>query len=791
MKLLRRFTFATILAVLFTATSLWADDDPPGRVARIQYTSGSVSVQPQGTEDWVEAALNRPLTDSDNVWTDKGARAELNVGTGVLRMDSESSLTLTNISDNTVQVQLHQGTLSLRIRKLYGGEIYEVDTPNAAFTVQKSGEYRFDVDPNGDVSEITVWKGEGDATGEGPAVRVREHQTVRFTNGTSMSNQVASARVLDGFDDWGRVRDRREGSVSARYVSPDVIGYEDLDEYGSWREVPTYGPIWVPRSVEVGWAPYRYGHWVWISPWGWTWVDDAAWGFAPFHYGRWVYTGGYWGWAPGPYRARHIYAPALVAWFGGSNWGASFGFSGGYGYGWCPLGFGEPFIPWYRGSRGYFRNVNITNTRITNITVIENRYYNARGFHNDIRYANLRSPGGVTAVSRETIVGSRPVYRSAVNVSASQFERARLGGRMDLAPDRQSRLGVNAGRNAAIPPQRSFSRPVVSKMAPPPARTRSEFANVGRGNAVEAGPNHAQTPGRFGQPENGRETSMRNVPRPPARTETATRAAEATPSRSVPRPGNQTRGADGQRPEMRSGVRSERSEAGSNQNNPRVTENVPRPQANPGRTVEHSTPQVARPSNDSRFGGSSGRTSAPASAPSNDRGSSGRPAAERPAPHPSNNGGSNRSNNSPRSSSRPSEGGRSMNEVPRPTGTVMPASSSSYRSSGNSNSQMQRSYAGNSREVYGSASQPSISQRSMRSAPSYSAPSRSFSSEGMARAGNRSYSAAPSYRSSGSSYRGTPSGGASARSFGGGSRMGAGGSGRSFGGGGGRPGHPR
>jgi hypothetical protein len=28
-----------------------------------------------------------------------------------------------------------------------------------------------------------------------------------------------------------------------------------------------------------------------MSPWGWTWVDNAPWGFAPFHYGRWVGAG--------------------------------------------------------------------------------------------------------------------------------------------------------------------------------------------------------------------------------------------------------------------------------------------------------------------------------------------------------------------------------------------------------------------------------------------------------------------------------------------------------------------
>ncbi len=72
-------------------------------------------------------------------------------------------------------------------------------------------------------------------------------------------------------------------------------------------------------EVPAGWAPYRNGHWAWIDPWGWTWVDDAPWGFAPFHYGRWTVVDDRWGWVPGPVRQRAVYAPALVAFIGGAE----------------------------------------------------------------------------------------------------------------------------------------------------------------------------------------------------------------------------------------------------------------------------------------------------------------------------------------------------------------------------------------------------------------------------------------------------------------------------------------
>ena len=216
--------------------------DPPGRVARLQYTSGEVSMQPGGVNDWVAASLNRPLTTSDRVWTDKNSRAELNVGDGFLRMSSETSVTLTNVSDGTVQVELDQGALEVTVKHLEKGEIYEIDTPNYAFTVMKTGVYRFDVFPNGDESWVTVRSGYGEATGKGPAVRVNSGQQVRFRSDQSLQHTAVNAPVPDGFDDWAQVRDKRlADSLSARYVSPGVIGYQDLDAYGTWQTVPTYG----------------------------------------------------------------------------------------------------------------------------------------------------------------------------------------------------------------------------------------------------------------------------------------------------------------------------------------------------------------------------------------------------------------------------------------------------------------------------------------------------------------------------------------------------------------------
>ena len=550
--------------------------DPPGRVAGLGYMTGSVSVQPQGTGDWVQGALNRPLTIGDNVWADKDSRAELNLGTGVMRISSETSLTLTNVTNDAVQVQLHQGTLNVHVGKLYDGEVYEIDTPNQAFTVTKSGDYRFDVDPNGDTTLVTVWKGEGEATGQGPSVRVHAGEQARFSNGNSLQHQISAAPAPDGFDDWCKVRDKREdNSISARYVAPGVVGAGDLDEYGAWRQTPDYGPVWIPSTVSPGWAPSSDGQWIYQSPWGWTWVDAAPWGFAPFHYGRWVSFGGYWGWAPGPYWARPWYAPAMVAWFGGPGFGIGFGFGFGGGFGWCPLGWGEPFFPWYGAGRGYFRNVNISNTRITNINNVTNNYYNNRNGgssygRNGVGMPRYATAGGLTAVSRNTLENGLSVRGNTAKVSPSALRNLSSASinRPNVSPTRASVLGSKAGQPAARPSAGVTSRPTVSRMTPPSGASRPAVSqNIGAARNTGASSAGRAPEGSLNSARSMPQPAGRTVPRAPQSEGSlsagryGSSSASSPMSRSVPRPptsgsGQPTMTAHNTMPNMSSSSRS-------------------------------------------------------------------------------------------------------------------------------------------------------------------------------------------------------------------------------------------
>ena len=250
--------------------------------------------------------------------------------------------------------------------------------------------------------------------------------------------------------------------MTARYVAPEVIGYEDLDAHGSWQVVGDHGNVWIPRSVPTGWAPYRDGHWSWIDPWGWTWVDDAPWGFAPFHYGRWAYAQDRWFWVPGPARTRPVYAPALVAFVGGPSFSVSV--TGGNTVGWFPLGPGEVYRPAYNVSRDYFTRVNVANT-VVSTTYVTN-IYGSRDMGR-VRYAHMQRPAAITAVPEAAFVQSRPVSRSVLRVTPQLLDKAEVMHLAKVAPQRASFTGA-APAARATPPQRALDKPVVAK-APPPS----------------------------------------------------------------------------------------------------------------------------------------------------------------------------------------------------------------------------------------------------------------------------------------------------------------------------------
>ena len=421
--------------------------------------TGPVSFEPASVDGWADASLNYPMTTGDNLYTDDdGARAVLRIGQNSIRLNSGTNFQFVNLSDNVVQTSINAGSLSLRVRHLFDGESWEVDTPNGAVTLLRTGEYRVDTDSSRNATMVTVRAGDIEVTANNQSFPIHSGQTAYFDNSGNPPD-VQDANQPDDFDSFVSSRDRMEDVPPPQYVSPDMVGYEDLNANGDWRNTPDYGPVWTPRVAE-GWTPYHEGYWAWVDPWGWTWVDDEPWGFAPFHYGRWAYVNNRWGWCPGPVSARVYYAPALVAFVGGGGFSVGVSMGGGGGLvGWFPLGPREAYYPSYQVSPSYIRQVNVTNTRITNINVTNINVTN-------VNYVNRNA---IVAMPQNSFASAQPVQRAAVRVDPNQMRQAQvIGAAPKVVPQRESVLANSGGRKASAPPAAIANRPAVAKLAPPP-----------------------------------------------------------------------------------------------------------------------------------------------------------------------------------------------------------------------------------------------------------------------------------------------------------------------------------
>jgi hypothetical protein len=332
------------------------------------------------------------------------------IGSLAVRLDGESMVDFNRVDDQFIQLVVQSGSVALRVRNRDLLREIDVLTPRERITLEDAGRYRVDVDRVPGVTAVTANVGQARITGSGGRMVFLVQSGQR---GEARAEPAASFQLLtpapDVFDDWVAGRDRRDDVIaSTRYVSPETTGIEVLDDHGRWRTVSQYGTVWFPAAVPVGWAPYRFGRWAFVAPWGWTWIDDAPWGFAPFHYGRWVVVGGVWGWVPGVYVARPIYAPALVGWY--ATPGVSVSVTVGYPVGWFPLGWHEPYIPPWRHSPRY-------------ITAINGPYVpNPHNIAPPPRYI-YQAPGTATWAPNDAIVRAKPIQRVVRDVPA-EYVRA-------------------------------------------------------------------------------------------------------------------------------------------------------------------------------------------------------------------------------------------------------------------------------------------------------------------------------------------------------------------------------
>jgi hypothetical protein len=440
-----------------------ADDsqNPSPTPPRLSYLSGEVSFWRPGGEDWAPAQVNTPLAPGDQLYSGNRGNLEVQIDSrSFVRAWGDSQLGLENHEPDFLQIKVAAGHVSLDLRALDGGRTVELDTPAAAFTIDRPGYYRVDVAPDR-TSFITRRGGTARMTpAGGQAVTIAASEQVVLTGSGAATVQTFVAPEQDVWDRWNYARtEALVDTVSARYVPPTVAGVDDLDQHGNWRVMPEYGSVWVPEGVAADWAPYTTGRWVWDPRFGWSWVDTAPWGWAPYHYGRWVHVNRVWAWAPGPVVVRPVYAPALVAFFGAPGVRVAIGAPF---VSWVALGWGEPCVPWWgrpgfvgRAWWGGWGGPRVVNNVVVNrTTVVKVTNINV--------YRNVNVRNAVVAV-RPDRFGRGPVGEGRIrDVDTRRLEPVR--GAVDVRPDRSSFAAAN-GRGIR-PPENVLERRVVATRAP-------------------------------------------------------------------------------------------------------------------------------------------------------------------------------------------------------------------------------------------------------------------------------------------------------------------------------------
>ncbi len=422
------------------------DEDLPLRVGRVADVGGELLLAPQDRpEEWSPIGINYPVASGDNLWVGAEGRAEIDYGAGQFRLAGDTSVHVSRLEDRQLALFVAQGRVIVRLRFRDRDEVATVDTPNTQVQLTRPGLYRIEVSPDRSATTVVVREGEALVAIAGGAQQVLPGQVATVSGADPAYADVRSGYGIDGFDAWSADRDRGyERSRSANYVSRQMPGWAELDRYGAWDAHPTYGAIWYPTRVAVDWAPYRFGRWAHVGRWGWTWIDDAPWGYAPSHYGRWVWVGGRWGWSPGAFVARPVWAPALVGWVGGSGWAIAVT-AGGPVYGWVPLGWGDAYVPWWgRGGCGQRCWSSYNRPYAVPFAVVR-----AERPVVPVAYSNGRVPGAVSAVAGATLAAQRPVGSNLVAVPAGAPHAPVMGSPPPVKPLRLPETRPTTGAPAA------------------------------------------------------------------------------------------------------------------------------------------------------------------------------------------------------------------------------------------------------------------------------------------------------------------------------------------------------
>ncbi len=517
--------------------------DPPARVGRLAFASGTVSFHDSQDANWTAAAVNDTLTTGDSLWTEPNARSEVSVAGTRVRLDQSTQLDMLQIDDSETRLQLDQGRLDIKTFTMDTAQPYEIVTPRGTVKLAAQGDYYIESGSTQDPTRLGVRSGAAQITGlNGQVLAVRAGEVGEIT-GDAASPQLHTIQTAPPpMPQYWAQRDQQIAYTAPQYISADVVGYEDMQAYGAWSNDPDYGAGMVAEFGvgELAALQHRL-----VGLFGALWLElgrRAAVGLRalplrPLGQPQQPLVLGAAGAAASTRSMRRRWSPSSAA----PNWAWRSATPIAAPIGWFPLGPREAYVPPYTHDRAYYDRIN-TNARVER-AVLDDRWQRAE--RHEAITANAPNEQMVnrrftTVVPASAFISSQHVERAAIKVSADKLAAAPVA--PVSAPPAPAQGNVPKARYALQ--WRAGARPPDRRPAPG-AAPRSAGAEVrGAHFADGSGDRPGNDSGRQARPAAARAASRCGAAGDPGRAH-AGAAAERGAARQAGRAQSSGRGQPG------------------------------------------------------------------------------------------------------------------------------------------------------------------------------------------------------------------------------------------------------
>lgn len=426
-----------LLLFLFSGPVSGANDPTQGRVGWMETVEGEVAIRVPAdgraggaprSGTWSETVGNDPVASGMAVRTTGTARAVLRIGGDLVAFADDSEADLVKLDRAGTMIALRRGRLGMRLSEFDARRQIEIALSSGTLHLSAPGEYDITAGDEKSSARVAVFAGAARIAGNGINAVIASGGAVLLSVGESVPI-LPGGTDQDAFGEWWRgQRHDAADSPTLRHVPVALTGHEALDLYGAWESVAGIGAVWFPNDPPGDWAPYRYGRWRWIAPWGWTWIDDAKWGFATSHYGRWANIGGSdsetgrWGWVPGERVEEPVFMPAAVAFLGTAGVGLSYPDAFSPAVAWFPLAPGEIYWPSFTDDPDAIQRLNAgAGADLAAIGAA------LRGDPPpEIVIGEYRNRRHASVVPRAVFVGGRPVAEAVIDLPKHRLENAPL-----------------------------------------------------------------------------------------------------------------------------------------------------------------------------------------------------------------------------------------------------------------------------------------------------------------------------------------------------------------------------